>query len=76
MAEVPGIYVEITEDMMFEFVDEFTGNYDPMDTERKKDVRAAFVKWLHIEHNRYEKDITNSTAAALYQTVLMRMGRL
>ena len=69
MAEVPGFYVEITEDMMVEFVDEYTRNYDPMDTERKKDVRAAFVKWLHMKHNRYEKDITNSTAAALYQTV-------
>ena len=69
MAKVPGFYVEITEDMMDEFVHEYTGGYDSMDTERKKDVRAAFVKWLHIEHNRYEKDITNSTAAVLYQTV-------
>ena len=40
-----------------------------MDTVRKKDVRSAFVKWLHLEHNRYEKDITNSKAGELYQVV-------
>ena len=71
MAEVPGFYVEITEDMMVEFVDEYTRSYDPMDTVRKKDVRSAFVKWLHLKHNRYEKGITNSTAAALYHVVFM-----
>ena len=71
MAEVPGIYVEITEDMMVKFVDECTGSYDLMDMERKKDVRSAFVKWLRLNHGRYEKDITNSTAGALYQVVFI-----
>ena len=71
MAEVPGFYVEITEDMMVEFVRECTGSYDHIDTERKKDVRSAFVKWLHLKHGRYEKDITNSTAGALYQVVFI-----
>lgn len=70
MAESPGFYVEITEDMMVEFVRESTTcDYDQVETERKKDVRSAFVTWLHLKHNRYEKDITNSTARQLYDLI-------
>ena len=69
MARNTGIFVEITEEMMSEFVDEFIFCTDLTDMERRKDVRSAFVKWLHLEHGRYERDITNSKAAELYDVV-------
>ena len=72
MTEVSGFYVEITEDMMEEFVSEFTTfDHDQEDMARKKDVRSAFVKWLHLQHNRYKKDITNSTAGKLYEIIFV-----
>lgn len=75
MSNDDGMYVEITQGMIEEFVELYVHpdhNDDELTKTKKKDVRSAFIQWLHLEHGRYKKNITNATAADLYWEVLDR----
>lgn len=77
MTDNGGIRVPITAEMRKEFVVDFlTGSEDPEALLRKRDIRSAFVRYLHERQGRYRKDIDNSEAGLLYASIQEILGPL
>ena len=66
--------IEITDDIVEEFIHEHIKNYDKEDILYKRDLRYAFRKWLYQCKGRYDRDLSNAQAGRLYGAIESYIG--
>lgn len=66
--------IEITTEMMGEFIHNHIGRYDEEDIVLKRDLRYAFRKWLHQTKGRHDRDLSNAQAGRLYGEIESFIG--